>query len=131
MDNHFNNSCDAFDCAVHYVHTYACTTYKHNSYDLNCAIPCFLSNCSKTIVHKWTMCPIWHCSTPLTPLVPSLPLDHPMGAAVIVLSLLATILLTIILTFVGIKLHQSYRRRYHVQLMPEDDAHNPIYGKIC
>ena len=88
----------------------------------------FLNNCSKTIVHKWVMCPIWKCSTPLSPLVPSLPLEHPMSSAVIVLSLLGTIMLTLIFTYVGIKVNWRWARRNHAQLMP-DNRHSPIYGK--
>ena len=128
LDNHYNNSCDSFYCADEYVHTYSCTTYSHNTKDINCAIPCFLNNCSKTIVHKWVMCPIWKCSTPFSPLVPSLPLEHPMSSAVIVLSLLGTIMLTLILTYVGIKVNRRWARRNHAQLMP-DKRHSPIYGK--
>ena len=128
MNNHFNNSCDAFDCAVQYVYTFSCTTYLHNPKDLNCAIPCFLSNCSKSIVQQWVLCPIWKCSTPYIPLIPSLPLEHSMSTAVIVLSLLGTIMLTFILTCVGIKIYRKWARRNYVALMPPNQ-HAIFYGK--
>lgn len=125
----FDASCDAYDCQVKYVHTFSCVHYFHEQYDIDCAIPCLLRNCTQKIFHKWTSCPIWKCSTDLTPINPALPLDHPMSVATIVLSLLGTMMLTLILTFVAIKTKRAYDRRNHQRLFPEANE-NPIYSKL-
>lgn len=125
--HNFDPSCDAFDCEVKYVHTHSCVTYSHLSLDLDCAIPCYLKNCTKRILHKWSMCPIWRCTTTDTPLTPGLPLDHPMSIATIVLSILGTILMTLVVTFVVLLVLRRMKRRGHQELRSHSDS--PIVGK--
>ncbi len=125
--HNFDPSCDTFDCEVKYVHTHSCVTYSHLSLDFDCAIPCHLSNCTKRILHKWTMCPIWRCTTHDDPLTPALPLNHPMSIATIVLSLLGTILMTLFITLAVIIVLRRLRRSQHQEL--RTNSNSPIVGK--
>lgn len=102
-------------------------TYSHLSMDYDCAIPCHLSNCTKRILHKWTMCPIWRCTTHDDPITPALPLDHPLSIATIVLSLLGTMLMTLFITLAVIMVLRRWKRRQHQQLRTHSNS--PIVGK--
>ena len=129
--HHFEQTCEEYNCEVKYVHTYSCMTYLHLPEDLDCAIPCHLKNCTKQILHKWTMCPVWKCYTHDDPLTPAVPLHHPLSVATIVLSLLGTVMLTLLVTLVAIKIKRWFDRRNHQQMYSpeESESHNPIYSK--
>ena len=122
------NPCDSFVCQVYYVHTSMCVTYSHQPEDLFCAIPCFLSNCTKHVVHKWTNCPHWRCTSGEVPIHPPLPINHPMSVALIVLTIVGTILLTILVTM-GIRKALKMRRRGSHQPLLDTGIDAPIYGK--
>ena len=131
LRENFDDSCQGFDCTVDYVHTYSCVYYYKNPADLDCQIPCFLANCTKTIMHRWTECPVWTCKTPYSPITPSLPLNHPFTVATIVLTILGTIMVTILCILCGRWLKKIYVRRHHHSIVSASERArtNPIYGK--
>ena len=123
------NPCEAFECQVYYVHTSMCVTYSHQPDDIFCAIPCLLMNCTKHVVHKWTNCPHWRCTSGEVPIHPPLPINHPMSIATIVLTIVGTILLTILVTL-GLRKALKIRRRRHHELLENREHQAPIFRKF-
>ncbi len=57
--------CDAYECQIDMVPSVFCNTTFKGPYDLNCFIPCMISNCSVELSQA-DLCPFYECSEIVT-----------------------------------------------------------------
>ena len=131
--NEYDPACSSYECTEKYVHTFTCVEYSKGPTDVNCAIPCLLRNCTKKIIKKWTMCLVWECQTPDTPITPPV---YPMSIGAIIGSVIGTILATLVVAGLILLLRKLYKRRNHQELVDDDvndegGNHPSIISKCC